>query len=552
MQQTSAWCDQIYAQLERILQSEQFRKSDRLGRFLTYVVEQTLVSNPAFIRSYNIAVEVFGKGSDFDPGDPYVRNIARLARCALKNFYATTGAFDEIRINVPPGNYIATFTKVEDSVVAENAELTTSETALPNQPVDSVFAGLGQYRVNWLNPSIAVIPFRYQGAESNSELVIGEILASGLIAGLSKSPRLNVISWLSTTQFRNTRCNVFDVSRSLSCDYIISGSYQCRGNQLSIFVEIADSDSLEVIWAEMMHSTVSNLLSTEAELVSELINHAARVVLDREVHRAAVNEPLESLNLHTKLIGGMLDMHSKADQRFLNVKIQFDKILERYPNHPTVNALLAQWHVLKINRGGGWRVIDDERIGSVAQACLDTALEANPSHPLALTMQGLVETQFNKNLEKGLNLYDTAEQFNPNEPVLMACKAAALSYKGQVKEAIRYAKKAISLSPFDPQLSLFHTCAAGAYYVDGDCESAKYHADCAYKLNPAHTSNLRILVATQVDLGDVVKARVSARELLFIDPGFTTGSYLRQSPGARYKTGQQIADRLEQAGIPAA
>ena len=85
MQKTSAWCDQdqVLAQLERILQSEQFRKSNRLGRFLTYVVEQTLARNPETIRSYNIAVEVFGKGENFDPGDPYVRNIARLTRQSL-------------------------------------------------------------------------------------------------------------------------------------------------------------------------------------------------------------------------------------------------------------------------------------------------------------------------------------------------------------------------------------------------------------------------------------------------------------------------------------
>lgn len=555
MQQTSAWCDQVFAQLERILQSEQFKKSNRLGRFLTYVVEQTLSRDPTTIRSYNIAVEVFGKGPDFDPGDPYVRNIAGLARRALKNFYATTGAEDKIRIDVPAGNYIAAFTRIEDAPVAEIAEpappANLDAVVLTNQFVDSVAAGVSRGRVDGLNPSIAVIPFKYQGADSDSELVIGEILASGLIAGLSKSPRLNVISWLSTTQFRKTQCNVFDLSRRLKCDYIISGSYQCRGDRLSIFVEIADSASLEVIWAEMMQSTIGNLLSSEAELVGELIYHTARVVLNREVHRA-YSEPLESLSLHTKLIGGMLDMHSEIDQRFINVKTQFDQILEYYPNHPTVNALLAQWYVLKINRGGGWQSVDDERNGAVAQACLDTALESNPNHPLALTMQGLVETQFNKNPEKGLDLYDAAERFNPNEPVLMACKAAALSYIGHSKEAISYAKKAFKLSPFDPQLSLFHTCAAGAYYAEGDCESAKYHADCAYKLNPVHTSNLRILVATQIELGDVVRARTSARELLVIDPGFTTGSYLRQSPSAAYKAGQQIADRLEQAGIPAA
>lgn len=554
MQQTGAWSDQVFTQLERILNSKEFKRSNRLGRFLAYVVEQTLLHEPKSIRSYNIAVEVYGKGLDFDPGDPYVRNIAQQVRRRLKSFYASAGAYDKIRVDVPAGNYIATFVVLEDTAVAGVAEpsrSTDSEGAPAIEIVDSAADTSDPERINGLKPSIAVIPFKYQGDDSDGELVVGEILATGLIAGLSKSPRLNVISWLSTTQFRNTQSNVLDVSRKLKCDYVMSGSYRCQGNRLSIFVEIADSVSLEVIWSEMMQSTVNNLLSCEPELVSELINLAARVVLDRELYRA-FNEPLESLSLHTKLIGGMRDMHSKANPRFDNVKILFEQILERYPTHATVNALLAHWYVLKINRGGGWQGVDDTRKNFASQSYLQTALEANPNHAFALTIQGLVETQFNNDPEKGLNLYDTAEQLNPNEPVLMAYKAAVLSYKGWGKEAIRFANKAIALSPFDPQLSLFHTCAAAAYYAGGDCDSAKYHADRAYKLNPVHTSNLRTLVAIQVDLGEIARARSSARELLLIDPGFTTGSYLRQSPSGGYKVGQQIADRLGQAGIPAA
>ena len=553
MQQTSAWCDQVFAQLERILESEQFKKSNRLGRFLTYVVEQTLSNSPKTIRSYNIAIEVFGKGPDFDPGDPYVRNIARLTRRALRNFYDNASEADKvIVIDVPAGNYIATFTLVKEDprvtanegsqpVTAQIAE-SISEQYHNNSPI--------RERTDAFGPTIAVIPFKYQGAVADKEVVIGEILASGLISGLSKSPRLHVISWLSTTQFRQSQCDVLGVSQRLNCDYMVSGSYTCRGDHLSIYIEIADCMSLEVVWAEQRISTVEKLVSVDAEIIAELILDVAKVVLDQEVYRA-LNEPLESLQLHTKLIGGMWGMHSDSDRQFKLVRTHFEQILEHNPGHATVNALLAQWYVLKINRGGGWNGGDNNRSQLASEVHLQSALKRNPTHPLALTMQGLVETQFNKNPEKGLKLYNVSEKYNPNDPVLMSYKAAALSYKGQAKEAIRYAEKAFTLSPCDPQTSLFHTCAAAAYYADGDCEKAKNHADSAYEINPAHTSNLRTLVAIQVDLGDVARARRSALELLSIDPGFTTGSYLRRSPNASYSTGKKIAERLERAGIPA-
>lgn len=551
--QKNVWREQVLAQLERILQSGQFVKSERLRRFLAYVVEQTLDSNLTILRSYNIAVEVFGKGSEFDPGDPYVRNISRLTRKALASYYAAAGTGDDIRIDVPAGNYIATFERVHKYPIAMATHLDRrSGQQMPcaaNDLINESPTGVASARIATLCPAVAVIPLRYQGDHADSEVVVGDILASSVIAGLSKSSHLNVISWLSTTRFRDSVWDVAALSKSLNCDYVLSGSYRCKMGVVSLFVEIADSKTREVIWAEMLETTVERLLSASADVIVEIISHVARVVLNQEI-RKATSDPIESLALHTKLIAGIHHMHSVSDTRFNKVKSQFDEILHKYPRHSTVNALQAQWYVLKINRSSGWKSVGSEDNKARARAHLQSALEENLCHPLALTMSGLVETQFNQNPERGLEFYDSAEHYNPNEPVLMAYKAALLSYKGEGDAAIRYAEKALALSPFDPQLSLFHTCAAASYYSAGDCANAERHADKAFEINPVHTSNLRTLVAIQFDLGKLSEARTSARRLMTIDPGFTTGSYLRKSPNAGFKAGRKIADRLRRAGVP--
>ena len=135
--------------------------------------------------------------------------------------------------------------------------------------------------------------------------------------------------------------------------------------------------------------------------------------------------------------------------------------------------------------------------------------------------------------------------------MLLAYKAAALSYIGQSTSAIRYAETAMALSPFDPQMGLFHNCAAAAYYNAGECTYAERHAEIAFKMNPSHTSALRILVAIKVDLGKEKEARSKAIELLSLDPEFTTSSYLVKSPSAGYHTGKRIVESLERAGVPA-
>jgi hypothetical protein len=61
-------------QLERILASATFRQSDRLKRFVTFIVLEAIAGHRDELKEYVIGVQVFGKEESFDPRtDPIVR-----------------------------------------------------------------------------------------------------------------------------------------------------------------------------------------------------------------------------------------------------------------------------------------------------------------------------------------------------------------------------------------------------------------------------------------------------------------------------------------------
>ena len=72
----------IRTQLERILQSAEFRASDKQRKFLRFVVDETLEGRDSQLKGYTIAVEVYGQTEGFDPRvDPIVRvEAGRLRR----------------------------------------------------------------------------------------------------------------------------------------------------------------------------------------------------------------------------------------------------------------------------------------------------------------------------------------------------------------------------------------------------------------------------------------------------------------------------------------
>ena len=98
----------IRTQLDTILASDVFSRSQHLRRFLSFIVEQTLAEQGHTLKESVLAHELYGKGTDFDGGtDPVVRVDARRLRDKLREYYASRS--DPIVISLPKGSYVPVF-----------------------------------------------------------------------------------------------------------------------------------------------------------------------------------------------------------------------------------------------------------------------------------------------------------------------------------------------------------------------------------------------------------------------------------------------------------
>ena len=75
----------VQAQLDRIFASSEFATSERLQRFLTFVIERTLSGHHQDIKESVIAFEVYGRNENYDPkSDATVRVEASRLRSKLR------------------------------------------------------------------------------------------------------------------------------------------------------------------------------------------------------------------------------------------------------------------------------------------------------------------------------------------------------------------------------------------------------------------------------------------------------------------------------------
>jgi tetratricopeptide (TPR) repeat protein len=99
----------VFRALRELVQSDAFRRSARIIRFLEYVVLESLSSTPR-LSERTIGIVVFDRAEDWDPKlDPIVRIEARRLREKLGQYYVSVPTEQAVILDLPKGGYRISF-----------------------------------------------------------------------------------------------------------------------------------------------------------------------------------------------------------------------------------------------------------------------------------------------------------------------------------------------------------------------------------------------------------------------------------------------------------
>ena len=152
-------------QLERIIGSQAFHESESLRSFLSFIVNKLVAGEEDQIKEYTIALDVFGRGSQFNPRiDSVVRVQAGRLRYKLHEYYSTEGKADKILIELPKGHYKPFFSYIEptngtpkpEEQLAEPPKLLTESPATVTEEKTSS-QSISKERALLIGLSIAVV-----------------------------------------------------------------------------------------------------------------------------------------------------------------------------------------------------------------------------------------------------------------------------------------------------------------------------------------------------------------------------------------------------------
>lgn len=378
----------VRSELDRILGSRVFLHSQRIRRFLQFVVEECLLGRQHRLKEYLIGIEVFNRMEVFDPRvDSIVRVEARRLRSKLEEYYLTEGRENELRIELRKGSYIP---------LVEHRRSGSSGYTLPAAGRSSVAIG--------------------RLATHNGE-------SAELVSGITRR--------LTHVLIKEGYCRMmaaFDPDAAVQPDYLLEGSIEQHGQDVRIWLQLISLPEGTYLWSDSGPAD-------DIEALALSMNRA--VVTSYQDKKHGVRRRPTSQSFDHYLKGRYLWKVFTPENVRISVTF-FQKAVERDPSYAAAWAALAEAGVLSCLFG-----FPPAQIQEAAQR----AVELNGNLPEAHVAWGTVLSILQSDWDAGEREFHRALQLDGRDTAAHVAYALQLACRGMLSEAGSELQRALEMDP---------------------------------------------------------------------------------------------------------
>jgi DNA-binding SARP family transcriptional activator len=294
--------------------------------------------------------------------------------------------------------------------------------------------------------SVAVMPFADLSPGAGQPGGPADGLVHDVITRLAKLRILFVIAQGTVFALRDRSVGPEDAGRLLNVDYLVSGSLQRQGHRLTVNVELAETRSARIVWAEVFDRSVDDTFLVLDEIGHSIVASIAHEIETIERNRAILRPPssLDAWQAHHR---GLWHMYrfSRADNdqahHFFTTAVRLD------PTFARAYAGLSFTHFQNVFQGWTSRGPEiDRALDAAGQSLMidDRDPAAHWAMGRALWLRG--------DLDQSVLELERAIDLSPNFALGHYALAFVHSQDGDPRAAIGASDQSRRLSPFDPML----------------------------------------------------------------------------------------------------
>jgi TolB-like protein/Tfp pilus assembly protein PilF len=294
--------------------------------------------------------------------------------------------------------------------------------------------------------SIAVLPFENRSGSPDADY-LSDGLADSLIYRLSQFPNLKVSPTSSVMRYKGKETDVAQIARELKVDAVMSGRLVQRGDDLSISVQLIDSRTEKLIWAEQYDRKMADLLATQREIATTITQKLQLKLSGEETGLA--KEYTTNSEAYQLYLKGRFNWNKRTADGLQKATEYYNQAIEKDPGFALAYAGLADTYVL-FGAYGSLRPAESmprAKVAALKAIELDNSL-AEPHATL-----GAYYGAFAWDFETAEREYRKATQLNPNYPTGWHWTGNFLPIVGKNDDAIAAAKRAEELDPLSAIIS---------------------------------------------------------------------------------------------------
>ncbi len=415
------------------------------------------------------------------------------------------------------------FTPIRDAWRAGRAQGDSPQQVQAAAPSLTAAAGRSREEVVAVAPrraSIAVMPFVDRSTATGARGGAADALAHDVITRLAQLRSLFVIAQGTVFALHERSIGPEEAARMLNVDYVVAGSVRRQSKRLTVTVELAETRTARIIWAETFNHKADDALLLLDEIGNRIVASIASEIETVERNRAILRPPnsLDAWEAHHR---GLWHMYrfSKPDneqaQRFFEMAVQLD------PTFARAYAGLSFTHFQNAFQGWAKREPEIDRAFETA----GQSLMVDDRDPAAHWAMGRALWLRARHDQSVIEL-ERAIDLSPNFAMGHYTLAFVHSQAGDPRAAISSSDCSRQLSPFDPLLFGMLGARAMALVRLGRFEEAAEWAVKAAARPNAHAHILAIAGFSLALAGNLVEARTYAAAIHKTLPQYSVADFL--------------------------
>jgi TolB-like protein len=392
-------------------------------------------------------------------------------------------------------------------------------------------------------PSIAVLPFRLVG-DAGPWAPIAEALPHELIAELSRLRWLFVTARGSSFRLRAADVDMGEVGRLLGIRYCLSGTVEVANSKLTVTVELVDTRSGGVVWADRFTGGIDAVHPIRTEIRARIL---AALEIQIPLHEAslarlAVTENLDAWSAYHLGLQHMYRFNRKDNAAAAAL---FAHAVARDPGFARAHAGLSFVHF----QTAFLRNTDDVPAEiALARRHAERGVDLDPLDPFVNFTMGRT-FWLEGDLDGSLGWLERSTAISPNYAQGIYARAWTETLAGRGLEGRDHVDFAMQLSPLDPLHYAMLGTRALTHLAQGEDAEAAAWAERAARSPGAHVLIAMIAAAAQALAGDPARAAAWAANVRERNPALTRVDFFRSFPMKPEAMRARMSAALERLGF---